>query len=128
MSDIAGAGSGGPRVIGPEEAVRRGIDGYVKFDGRATRPEFWWWVLAVLIVDIVVGVIDAIIGINILGFLVGLALLLPNIAVSIRRLHDTNRSGWWLLLALTFIGIIVLIIFYVQEGTRGPNNHGPVTV
>lgn len=62
------------------------------------------------------------------GLLAGLwslALLVPSIAVGVRRLHDTNRSGWWLLLWLTCIGLIVLIIFWAMEGTAGDNQHGP---
>jgi uncharacterized membrane protein YhaH (DUF805 family) len=57
--------------------------------------------------------------------IVGLALLLPGLAVSIRRLHDLDRTGWWILIALTGIGAILLIIWYVMKGTDGPNRFGP---
>lgn len=131
MSTPAGA----PARFGPIEAFQRGIQNYTNFEGRANRPEFWWWVLAVFVINFVVGIIDAILGlqvggVGILGTVVTLALLLPGIAIAVRRLHDTNRSGWWLLLwFICFIGWIVLIIFYVQEGTPGANDHGePSTV
>ena len=82
------------------EAIRSGFDHYVKFDGRASRPAFWWWVLFVLLVDIAANLIDLAIGAPIFSAIVGLGLLLPNLSVSIRRLHDTNRSGWWILIWL----------------------------
>ena len=73
------------------EAVRSGFDHYVKFDGRASRSEFWWWVLFVFLVSIVANIIDAVIGVMLFSWLVSLALLLPGLSMAIRRLHDTNR-------------------------------------
>jgi uncharacterized membrane protein YhaH (DUF805 family) len=61
---------------------------------------------------------------NLIAFL-SLGLVLPSLAVSVRRLHDSDKSGWWLLLGLTAIGGLVLFIFYLLDGTRGPNRHGP---
>jgi uncharacterized membrane protein YhaH (DUF805 family) len=98
---------------------------YVDFSGRARRSEYWWFYLFSVIVYIVTGVIDRAIGSTIIGFLVGLALLLPGLGVAVRRLHDTGRSGWWLLIALTIIGIVVLIVFLVTEGEPGANSYGP---
>lgn len=99
---------------------------YVCFEGRAGRAEFWYWALVCFIINIVLGVVDQIIGIGIFEGLFGLATLLPGIGVAIRRLHDTNRSGWWLLIGLIpIVGFIVLIIFYVQEGQKGANQYGP---
>jgi uncharacterized membrane protein YhaH (DUF805 family) len=108
------------------EAVSSGFDHYVKFDGRASRPAFWWWALFAFLVGLAANIIDAVIGISILSALVGLALLLPGLSVSIRRLHDTNRSGWWVLIGLIpLVGLIVLIVFWVQESDAGPNKYGP---
>ena len=105
------------------------VDHYVKFDGRAARPAFWWWVLFVLLVDIAVNLIDLAIGIPIFSAIAGLGLLLPNLSVSIRRLHDTNRSGWWILIGLIpLIGWIVLLVFYLQQGDAGENRFGPPPV
>jgi len=90
-------------VISFPDAVRRGFQQYATFSGRANRPEYWWWVLFVWLVDVVASILDGIVGTGIgssgyygvFGLVVGLALLVPNIAVSIRRLHDTNKSGSW---------------------------------
>jgi uncharacterized membrane protein YhaH (DUF805 family) len=103
---------------------------YTDFDGRADRPEFWWFGFINLIVSLVLWAI----GIAALGFprgevvaiLYGLATLLPALGVEIRRLHDTNRSGWWILIAfIPIIGGIVLIVFFATAGTQGANRFGP---
>ena len=73
------------------EAVRSGFEHYAKFDGRASRPEFWWWVLFVILMGIGANLIDLAIGAPVFSAITGLGLLLPNIAVSIRRLHDTDQ-------------------------------------
>lgn len=107
------------------EAVRSCLTKYVEFRGRASRSEYWWFALFVAIVDFVFRIIDNVIGNPILGSLVSLALLLPGLAVAARRLHDTDRSAWWLLLILVpVVGWIVLLVFYVLPST-GPNAHGP---
>jgi uncharacterized membrane protein YhaH (DUF805 family) len=107
------------------DAVRSVLTQYVGFTGRARRSEYWYFVLAYLILDIVVSIIDGVIGTQILAYLLGLALLLPSLAVGVRRLHDTNRSGWWILIGLIpLVGAIILIVFFVQEGSAGPNAYG----
>lgn len=94
---------------------------YTVFTGRAHRAEFWWFVLFNIIVSMVLGWIW-----QFLSTLYGLAVLLPAIGVGIRRLHDTGRSGWWLLLSfIPVIGSIVLIIFFALEGEPGENQYGP---
>ena len=105
---------------------------YAVFSGRARRKEFWMFVLINTVISIILSILDAIIGtrtdsgFGLLSGIYSLAVLLPSIAVSIRRLHDTDRSGWWILLALIpFIGAIVLIVFYALEGTAGENKYGP---
>ncbi len=119
-------------------AVRTALSKYATFTGRASRPEFWWWVLAVFLILIVTQIIDGAIIAPILGFsafqpeggqplsvLVSLGLILPNIAVGVRRLHDTGRSGWWILIGLIpVIGTLVLIYFYVQPSEEGANDYG----
>jgi uncharacterized membrane protein YhaH (DUF805 family) len=108
------------------EAVRSGFDHYAKFDGRASRPAFWWWVLFVFLVSVAANIIDFAIGAPVFTALAGLGLLLPNLSVSIRRLHDTNRSGWWILIWLIpLIGLIVVLVFYLQQGDPGENRFGP---
>ena len=108
------------------EAVRSGFDHYVKFDGRASRPAFWWWVLFVVLASVGANIIDLAIGAPVFSAIVGLGLLLPNLSVSIRRLHDTDRTGWWVLIWLIpLIGWIVLLVFYLQQGDAGENRFGP---
>jgi uncharacterized membrane protein YhaH (DUF805 family) len=83
---------------------------YVNFDGCASRPEFWWWFLFTVIVSLVCRRVSFV-----LSWVFSLVTLLPSIAVGVRRLHDANRSGWWILLyLLPVIGWIVLIIFWVE--------------
>lgn len=102
------------------------LERYAKFDGRAGRAEFWWYVLANLIISAVLSVLgNASSLFSVLGLLYSLAVLIPSIAVAIRRLHDTDKSGWFLLLALIpIVGFIILIVFYATEGTKGPNQYG----
>ena len=112
------------------EAVKSGFEHYVKFDGRASRPAYWWWVLFVVLVSIAANIIGlALDGLSVISGIVGLALLLPNLSVSIRRLHDTGRTGWWILIGLVpLIGWIVLLIFYLQPSDPGENQYGPPMV
>lgn len=104
---------------------------YADFSGRAGRPEFWYFVLVNVLISIGLGIVDSILGTKagatgILGGLYSLAVLVPSIAVGVRRLHDTSRNGWMILLGLIpIVGIIILIVFYVQEGTPGTNEYGP---
>lgn len=105
------------------------LKNYVNFEGRARRKEYWFFILATMIVGFAFGLIGSILGaddlVGVLSMLLNLALFLPSLAVAARRLHDTNRSGWWQLLALTIIGIIPLIIWLASETTREPNQWGP---
>jgi uncharacterized membrane protein YhaH (DUF805 family) len=109
-----------------QQAVQAVLNNYAGFSGRARRSEFWFWVLAIVILDVVVSIIDAIIGSGLLAVLVGLGLIVPNIAVGCRRLHDTGRSGWWQLIAfIPIVGIVLLIVWWATEGVPGDNEHGP---
>jgi uncharacterized membrane protein YhaH (DUF805 family) len=102
------------------------LTNYAGFAGRARRAEFWMFALINFIISIVLYGIGVAIGIGqTLEGLYSLAVLVPSIAVATRRLHDTNRSGWWQLIALTIIGLIPLIIFYVQDSDAGENQYGP---
>jgi len=108
------------------DSVRTCLTKYITFSGRARRSEFWWFALFLFILYIVAAIIDAAIGTSIILLLVALAFLLPSLAVTVRRLHDTGRSGWWILIGLVpFIGGIVLLVFECMDGQPGPNNYGP---
>jgi uncharacterized membrane protein YhaH (DUF805 family) len=108
------------------QAISSGFSNYVDFTGRAVRSEYWYWVLFVVIASIVASIIDAVLGIRLFNPIFGLAILLPSIAIGVRRLHDIDRSGWWLLLNfIPLIGAIVLIIWFCSRGTEGANRFGP---
>jgi uncharacterized membrane protein YhaH (DUF805 family) len=128
----------GNRQVGFGEAISLFFKNYANFQGRSSRGAFWWWFLASFIIGFVLGFVDGMImagqysssgqmmPIGILGGLFSLATLIPNLALGIRRLHDTDKSGWWILIGLIpLIGFIVLIVFYVMPGTRGDNKFGP---
>lgn len=108
------------------------LKNYVGFSGRARRKEYWMFTLFNLIAFVIAMVLDNMLGLNFEGIgygpiysLYALAVFLPGVAVSIRRLHDTDRSGWWLLLAfIPLIGAIILIIWLATDGTPGDNRFG----
>jgi len=100
---------------------------YAVFDGRARRKEYWMFFLFNIIISIVLGVIEAMIGtFGILGGLYMLAILVPAIGVTVRRLHDTDRSGWWILVGFVpVIGGIILLVLMVLDSKPGTNQYGP---
>lgn len=106
---------------------------YADFSGRARRREYWYFILfymliliALMLVDNLLGWFSVDAGIGALSGIFSLALLIPSLSVSVRRLHDTDRSGWWLLIGLIpLIGGIILLVFFVQDSTAGTNRFGP---
>lgn len=104
------------------------LKNYVGFSGRARRTEYWMYTLINAIIIVILSVLGAIPHLGfflILGYLYELGILLPSVAVTVRRLHDTNKSGWWILIGLIpLVGGIVLLIFTVLPGDRGPNRYG----
>jgi uncharacterized membrane protein YhaH (DUF805 family) len=105
---------------------------YAVFSGRAQRKEYWYFCLFNLIIgliftglDSLTGTFSAEAGMGILGFIYSLAIMIPGLAVTVRRLHDTDRTGWWLFITLIpIIGGIVLLVFLVQDGTPDENRFG----
>lgn len=106
------------------------LDNYANFSGRLSVPGYWWFFLANFIVGIVLNVLAQVSGIFlVLALVYSLAVLIPGIGAGIRRLHDTGRSGWWLLISLVpLVGIIVLIVFLASSGDEGSNQYGPPPV
>ena len=95
-----------------QDSIRVCFSKYADFNGRAGRPEYWWFALFIVIASLAMSKLSAA-----LGGVFSLAVLLPSIAAAARRLHDTNRSGWWQLIAVVpMVGIIVLVVFLAQEG------------
>lgn len=98
---------------------------YMKFDGRARRSEYWYFVLFNIIISVIVGVIGEVIGTNLLSSVYSLAVLLPSIAVGVRRLHDIGKSGWFLLIAfIPLLGAIYLIYLFASDSDAGNNEYG----
>jgi uncharacterized membrane protein YhaH (DUF805 family) len=110
------------------------LNKYATFSGRARRSEYWWWYLFVTIVYVVAGILDRAVGLTYGDFTIGggwiatiagIVFLVPNIAVAVRRLHDTGRTGWWLLIGLVpVIGFFVLLYFFVLD-SENDNQYGP---
>lgn len=107
---------------------------YANFDGRARRKEYWMYILVYVIIMVAFSILGAILGmiatvlatiVSAISGLLGLALLVPTIAVGVRRLHDTNKSGWFMLLGLVPIVQFYLIYLLVIEGDKGDNQYGP---
>jgi uncharacterized membrane protein YhaH (DUF805 family) len=106
---------------------------YATFDGRARRKEYWFFMLFNVLVIVVLSVLDVLVGtfsmeaeIGLFSGLYALAMLIPGLAVLVRRLHDTDRSGWWVLLNLIpVIGALVILVFTLLDSQPGANRFGP---
>ena len=105
---------------------------YAVFSGRSRRKEYWYFVLFNIIVGLVLAAIDALLGtfssasnIGLLSGIYSLAVIIPTIALTVRRLHDIDRTGWWVLINLVPFGSIVILIFALIDGTPGDNRFGP---
>lgn len=111
-----------------QEAISSGLRNYATFSGRAARSEYWYWTLFTILVGAAAAILDAAFFPHLdarpIHSLASLVLFLPGLAVSVRRLHDLDRTGWWVLIVLTVIGILLLLIFFCLRGTPGPNRYG----
>ncbi|WP_347265748.1 DUF805 domain-containing protein [Paracoccus sp. (in: a-proteobacteria)] len=109
------------------QAVTTCFSKYASFEGRASRSEYWWFTLFNVIVSSVLSLLQGGLGHEIgMADLYALAVLLPGLGVSVRRLHDIGRSGWWLLVILVpLVGWIVLLVWHCTRGEGGPNRFGP---
>ena len=104
-----------------KQAIQHVLQNYANFEGRACRSEFWYWALAMFIAHLVLEAL----GLRILDWLFSLATIVPSFAVGARRLHDIDKTGWFVLIALIpVVGWIIMIIWGVTEGTKGPNQYG----
>ena len=122
------------QMMGFMDAVKNVLlNNYVNFDGRASRSEYWWWVLATIPMSFPFFILD----VTVFGWgiedptwfqnIFAVAIFLPALGVAFRRLHDSGRSGWWLLIGLIpCVGFIVLIVFLAQDGEPYPNQYGEV--
>ncbi|MDE6437880.1 MAG: DUF805 domain-containing protein [Muribaculaceae bacterium] len=118
------------RQVTFEQAVRSAIQQhYCDFSGRASRSEYWWFALFTLILSVIIqafGVISSDVSLY-LSAIVNLALFLPGLSLDVRRLHDINKSGWYILLVLIpIVGLIILLVWFCKESEMQPNKYGPV--
>jgi uncharacterized membrane protein YhaH (DUF805 family) len=118
MTAAINAPVGSTTAPGFVDAIKICFNKYADFNGRASRPEYWWFVLFSFIVSIVTMFLP------IVSLIVSLALFLPSLAAAVRRLHDIDKSGWWLLLVLVPLAGLVIIYFLCQRGTEGQNRFG----
>ena len=111
-------------------AIKSGFQRYFDFSGRSTRAELWWWLLFTFSAGIILSIIDNIAGLmyapnyGIIGSLFNLVILIPGLAVMIRRLHDINRSARWILLGVVPVIQFVLLVWYCKQGDEGENKYG----
>ena len=126
-------------MVSFQNAVGLGFQHYFDFKGRSTRSEYWWWLLFVVLAGIALTIVDMGIGTfnyesgdGLLSGLFKLATLIPGLALGARRLHDINKSAWWLLMWLSFlliipviIPVIVLLVWAARQGDNGTNRYGP---
>jgi uncharacterized membrane protein YhaH (DUF805 family) len=113
------------------EAVKSGYGNYFNFRDRASRSEYWWWLLFsilagffVAVIEIIIGTYDFETGMGPIGAILTLVNIIPSISLAARRLHDVSRSGWWQLIWITVIGIPVLLYWYLKKGDEGSNHFG----
>jgi uncharacterized membrane protein YhaH (DUF805 family) len=104
------------------QAISVCLSNYATFTGRASRPEFWWFFLFQILISIAASMLG-----DVVAGLVSLGLLLPALAVGTRRLHDIGKTGWWQLIMLTGIGLLVLIYWWVQPTVEGGNSYEVAT-
>lgn len=114
------------------QAVRMAFDSYCRFQGRSSRSEYWWWVLFTFILGSALSLLELLLGFSSTAAqatngLLSLVLLLPGLGLSVRRLHDIGKSGWWILLGfIPLVGTIILIIWFAQNSQMQDNQYGPV--
>ncbi len=119
MTAAISAPVGSTTAPGFVDAIKICFNKYADFNGRASRPEFWWFYLFTFVLLVAASASD------ILLIIAVLALFLPSLAATVRRLHDTDRSGWWyLILIVPLVGPIALLVFLVLQGTQGQNRFG----
>lgn len=102
-------------------SIGRIFNGYVQFSGRAPRSDYWWFAL----LSLGVTMIELVPKMEIIGTVWSLAVLLPSLAVSARRLHDVGRSGWWMLICFTGLGVLVFLYWAIRQGDQFDNKYGP---
>ena len=106
-------------------AIKSGFNRYVDFTGRSSRSEVWWWILFSLIVNVIAAILDGAGGSGLFTIITFFGMVIPSLAVQVRRMHDLDKSGWWLLITLIpLIGAIIALVWFCSKGTEGDNRFG----
>jgi uncharacterized membrane protein YhaH (DUF805 family) len=114
---------GGP--VGFGEAISQAFKNIFTFEGRASRSAYWWFALFLFIIALVLDIVGAAAGTKAIQYVVDVVIFVLSLALQVRRLHDTNRSGfWWFIGLIPIVGSIVLIVFNCLPSTPGPNKFG----
>lgn len=109
------------------EEYKKMLRNYAVFSGRSTRRDYWMAVLFNFVISLAVGVVAGVIRLGFLSTLYAIAMIIPGLALNIRRLHDTNRSGWWLLISFVpLVGAIALLVFYCLPSVEEENQFGEI--
>jgi len=114
--------------MGFVDATKSFFTRYVDFNGRSSRSEYWWATLAILLMLVAIILIGGLLGETIGSIVIGVfyfGIILPSIAIAVRRLHDLDKSGWFYLLSLVPIVSLILLVWFCTKGTAGPNRFGP---
>ena len=112
------------KAVSFSDAISLAFKNYLNFKGRSTRAEYWWFFLFTFTLSIVTQIIDSFSSLGVTNFISSLIVLLPSLAVGVRRLHDIGKSGWWLLLWFAVIvGWVILLVWSVRK-SDGPNKYG----
>ena len=118
--------------MGLGKAIVAGFSNYFKFSGRASRSEYWWFTLFITFTGIAAALADDAMtpghsypdDVGFIELIWNLIIIIPSTSLSVRRLHDVNRSGWWLLLVLTGVGALVILYWAIKEGNTDANEYG----
>jgi uncharacterized membrane protein YhaH (DUF805 family) len=111
--------------MGFVQAISSGFVKYFNFRDRSSRSEYWYWFLFNVIVSVVAAIVDSQLNGQIVSSIFQLATTIPTLAVGVRRLHDIDHSGWWILISLIpLIGAIILVVWFATKGDDGPNRFG----
>ncbi len=114
--------------MGILESIKSFFSNYANFKGRSRRSAYWWPVLFLTLMNLLIAGLDRALfeSIQPIGVVWSLAVLVPSLALGVRRLHDTGKSGWWLLIGLVpVVGSIILIVFFATDSAKGKNQYGP---
>lgn len=112
--------------MNPDVAVASVFSQYANFSGRARRSEYWWFALFNIVAGFALSLLDSMVNVPVFSAIFFIGTVIPNLAVTVRRFHDTDHTGWWLLTAfIPLVGFIVMLVLTLSDSQRGSNRYGP---